>query len=88
MALLAERQQLAAALSRELHKLGVAVINPMPLPDDKRLRFQVLDTDRHKVLERLCWNWGPICCGTMPRVCFDGMKFAHVPLKALTLTAL
>jgi cellulose synthase/poly-beta-1,6-N-acetylglucosamine synthase-like glycosyltransferase len=34
MALLNERQQTAQALARELHRMGAAVVNPMPLADD------------------------------------------------------
>jgi hypothetical protein len=66
MALLNERRQTAQALARELHRMGAAVVNPMPLADDARLRFQVPDANRQQVLEKLgSWNWSPVWCGNV-----------------------
>ena len=51
----------------------------MPLDDNARLRFQVLDADRQEVLEQLSQgDWSPIFCGTAPRIGFDGWKLASV----------
>src|SRR5262245_16867459 len=54
MAVLSERQQKAQALARELGSLeGVWIVNPMPLPDHSKLRVQILDTVRNRVLQML-----------------------------------
>src|SRR5262245_33291564 len=79
MALLTERQQQAQALAHEIQRMGGFVINPMPLDNKARLRFQVLLEHRDEVLERLSsWNWHPIYCNNLPRICPDGMKAAWV----------
>jgi hypothetical protein len=79
MALLTERQQTAAALAREIQRMGAFVVNPMPLPDDQKLRLQVLDANRQQVLEQLSqWNWSPTFYGTLPRICSDGWKLASL----------
>src|SRR5262245_18973831 len=77
MALLSERQQQAQALASEIQRMGGFVINPMPLDDKTRLRFQVLDKDKTAIVEKLMsWNWFPIWCNYLPRICPDGMKGA------------
>jgi len=77
--MMTERQQQAAALAREIQKMGAWVTTPLPLDDSKRLRFQVLDSDRDKVLEKLSsWNWSPILVSALPRICTDGWKLASV----------
>src|SRR5262245_20572282 len=54
MAVLSERQQKAQALARELGSLeGVWIVNPMPLPDHSKLRVQILDTVRNRVVQML-----------------------------------
>jgi hypothetical protein len=79
MALLSERQQTAQMLAREINHMGAWCVSPLPLDDSARLRFQVLDSDRQKVLEILSsWNWSPTFCGTTPRICPDGWKLASV----------
>jgi hypothetical protein len=41
----------------------------MPLNDDSKLRFQVLDTERERFLELLrSWKWQPAFCGLLPKV--------------------
>jgi hypothetical protein len=77
MALLNERQRTADALMHELHRLGAWVTNPLPLRDDERLRFQILDTSRPQILEKLSqWGWGPSLVGNAPRVTSQGMQAA------------
>jgi hypothetical protein len=73
--ILSERQRTAESLAREINRMGAWVINPMPLDANAKPRFQVLDDNREKVLEKLAgWDWSPSLCGTFPRICFDGMK--------------
>jgi hypothetical protein len=51
----------------------------MPLNDDSKFRFQVLDTERERLLELLrSWEWQPAFCGSLPRVTFTGMQAACV----------
>jgi hypothetical protein len=79
MALLSERQQTAAALAREIQQMGAWVTSPMPLDDWAKLQFQVLDSNRQQVLEKLSsWDWTPTWCSNLPRVCTDGWKLASV----------
>jgi hypothetical protein len=67
---LSKRQETAAAICAELHKLGVAIINPMPLSDDQHLRYHVIDSQRDAILEKLCgWGWHPQYLQPLPRVC-------------------
>jgi hypothetical protein len=78
--LLNERQQKAQALSHEMAKMhGVWITSPLPLDDSAKLRFQLLDTERDRVLELLrSWEWQPAFCGLLPRVTFTGMQGACV----------
>jgi len=79
MALLSERQQTAQALAREIIRMGAWVTSPMPLDDSARLRFQVLDRDCKAILEKLSsWDWSPVWCSNLPRICSDGWKLAAV----------
>jgi hypothetical protein len=74
-----ERQETAASLAAELHRLGAAVINSLPLDPNAKLRFQVLDVDREKVLEKLAsWEWPAVFVASLPRVTFNGMQAASV----------
>src|SRR5262245_53020702 len=78
--LLSERQHTAAALARSIGAMeGAWVVSPLPLEDSKRLRFQVLDGDRNRVLQQLRdWNWEPAFVSVLPRVTFAGMAAASI----------
>jgi hypothetical protein len=79
MTLLNPRQEKARDLARELHRMGAWVTNVMPLDDNARLRFQVLDSDRSRIIQTLTdWEWEPAFCGTLPRICPDGFKLASI----------
>ena len=81
MMLLNERQRTAEALAREINRFGNAwVTTPLPLADSaKGIRFQVLDSAREKVLERLAsWDWSLAWCGSVPRITPHGMQPATV----------
>jgi hypothetical protein len=68
MAPLTERQLQAQALTQELQRLGAFVLSPMPLNDDAKLRFQVLDDDREFLLGKISsWGWSPTLQGAVPR---------------------
>lgn len=68
--MLTERQQQAEMLARELSKLGAMVVSPLPLADDKRLRFHILDQDRPRILQTLSsWAWSPMWCGNTAQLC-------------------
>jgi hypothetical protein len=70
---LTERQQTAQALMHEIHRLGAAVVNPMPLADGAKLRFQVLNDHRQAILEKLSsWGWFPALCSQGPRFMPNG----------------
>src|SRR5262245_2521565 len=63
--MLTERQKTAQAIAAELHKLGAWVVSPMPLADNQALRWQVLDSDREAILEKVSsWGWSAAlkCC--------------------------
>ena len=73
------RQQQAAAIAAELHRLGGFVLNPMPLDEAAKLRFQVLDVDREAVLEKISsWGWAPRWVASLPRVCSNGPQPALI----------
>ena len=79
MALLTERQQTAGALMCELQRLGAWVTSALPLRDDEKLKFQVLDENRSQVLEKLSqWGWGPTLCSNFPRITSRGMEAATI----------
>ena len=68
--ILSERQQRAAALTRELHKLGANVTTLLPLADDKNLRFWCPDYDKGKILTALAdWGYEPVFLGTGFETC-------------------
>jgi hypothetical protein len=68
MAPLTERQQQAQALTHELQRLGAFVLSPMPLADDAKLGFQVLDDDREFLLGKIStWGWSPSLQSCVPR---------------------
>jgi hypothetical protein len=79
MAPLTERQETAEALAGEISRLGAWCVSSMPLNADAKLRFQVCDEDREKVLEKLSsWNWSPVFVASLPRVTFNGMQAASL----------
>jgi len=54
-------------------------MSPMPLDESKRLRFQVLDGDKNRVLQQLRdWGWEPVFVSVLPRVTFAGMAAASL----------
>src|SRR5262245_41135751 len=58
---LSPRQQTAEKLMRWLQNMGAFVTNPMPLDPGQKLRFDVLNPDRERVLEELRkQDWTPI----------------------------
>src|SRR5262245_61885747 len=66
--MLTERQKTAAAIAGELHRLGAWVVSPMPLADNQALPWQVLDSDREAVLEKVSsWGWSAALKNTVPR---------------------
>ena len=75
MALLSERQQLAKSLADELNKLGGAwVTSPLPLDDNAKLRVQIKDIDRNRIIQWLKdLGWDPVCVSVLPRVCTTGL---------------
>jgi len=75
MAVLSERQQVARNLAHELGKFdGVWVTSPLPLDDNAKLRFQLLDLERNHVIQTLKdWGWNPVCLSVLPRVHSTGL---------------
>src|SRR5262245_42174677 len=75
MAVLNERQHIARNLANELGKMeGVWVTSPLPLDDNARLRFQLLDMERNHVIQTLKdWGWNPVCLSVLPRVHSTGL---------------
>ena len=80
MTMLSERQRTAQALARSIGAMeGAWVMSPMPLDESKRLRFQVLDGDKNRVLQQLRdWGWEPVFVSVLPRVTFAGMAAASL----------
>ena len=78
---LTERQKTAEALAREINRMGHAwVTTPLPLDASaKGIRFQVLDSAREKILERLAsWDWSLTWCGSVPRITHKGLEQASL----------
>src|SRR5262245_29601983 len=75
MAVLSERQQLAKRLAVELDKMdGAFVTSPLPLNDDAKLRVQIKDMDKNRILQWLRdLGWDPVCISVLPRVCNTGL---------------
>jgi hypothetical protein len=70
---LSERQRTADALARSINAMGAWVVNPMPLAPGAELRFQVLEGDRQRVLEKLSsWDWSPALISSGPRFTSSG----------------
>jgi len=75
MANLTSRQLQAEVLCRDLQRLGGWCLSPMPLREDARLRFQVLDGDHFELLEMLTnAGWNPILCNHGLRFTPQGAK--------------
>jgi len=73
MAPLSERARKAQSVAREIQRIGGYVLNSMPLRDDeKELRIQILDTDKHILEEIKTWGWTPVFAGPMPRIHISG----------------
>lgn len=79
MAPLSKRQETAQALTIELQKMGASVISPLPLDENSKLKFQMLDAERDKVITQLCeWGWIPAHVSPLPRVTTNGLVAASV----------
>ena len=77
MAPLTERQKTAQALARGINAMGAWVTSPLPLDDKARLRFQIIDSDRDRVIEKLSnWDWSPAFVDILPRITPQGMQAA------------
>ena len=72
---LSERQQLAKKLADELGKMdGVWVTSPLPLDDNHKLRVQIKDIDKNRIVQWLRdLGWDPVCISVLPRVCPTGL---------------
>jgi hypothetical protein len=75
MAVLSERQQLAKQLAVEIDKMdGAWVTSPLPLAADAKLRVQIKDIDRNRIVQVLRdWGWNPVCISVLPRICATGL---------------
>jgi len=76
--LLNNRQQLAAAMARELGQMKTAwVVSPLPLDDSKKLRVVIADITRNEIVQKIRdWGYEPICIGVAPRFDVAGMVAA------------
>jgi hypothetical protein len=82
--MLSARQEQAQSIAAELHRLGAWVVTPLPLDSCANLRFQLLDKDRDKVLEKLAsWEYLPSLCSSFPRITANGMEAATIYELAL-----
>jgi hypothetical protein len=72
---LSERQQLAKSLAAEIDKMdGAWVTSPLPLDDDAKLRLQIKDIDRNRIIQLLKdWGYPPVCISVLPRICTTGL---------------
>jgi hypothetical protein len=72
---LSERQQLAKSLAAEIDKMdGAWVTSPLPLDADAKLRLQIKDIDRNRIIQLLKdWGWDPVCVSVLPRICSTGL---------------
>jgi hypothetical protein len=58
---LTKRQETAGVIAAELKRLGAFVVNALPLNEDQKLIFQILDNDREAILAKLSeWQWTPV----------------------------
>jgi len=72
---LSERQQLAKRLADDLDKMdGAWVTSPLPLDDNHKLRVQIKDVDKNRIVQWLRdLGWEPVCVSVLPRVCPTGL---------------
>jgi hypothetical protein len=72
---LSERQQLAKNLAAEIDKMdGAWVTSPLPLDEQAKLRVQIKDNDKNRIIQLLKdWGWDPVCVSVLPRVCTTGL---------------
>ena len=72
---LSERQQLAKSLAAEIDKMdGAWVTSPLPLDADAKLRLQIKDIDRNRIIQLLKdWGYEPVCVSVLPRICSTGL---------------
>jgi hypothetical protein len=72
---LSERQQLAKSLAAEIDKMdGAWVTSPLPLDADAKLRVQIKDIDRNRIIQWLKdLGWDPVCVSVLPRICATGL---------------
>jgi hypothetical protein len=72
---LSERQQLAKSLAAEIDKMdGAWVTSPLPLDADAKLRLQIKDIDRNRIIQLLKdWGYEPVCVSVLPRICTTGL---------------
>jgi|SRR5262249_50459889 len=75
MAVLSNRQQLAKRLAVELDKMdGAFVTSPLPLDEQAKLRVQIKDMDKNRILQWLKdLGWNPVCISVLPRICNTGL---------------
>ena len=75
MAKLTARQLQAEVLCRDIQRLGAWCLSAMPLNENQRLRFQVLEGDQDELLEMLTnAGWNPIFCNHGLRFTPQGAK--------------
>jgi len=75
MANLTARQLQAEVLCRDIQRLGGWCLSALPLREDSRLRFQVLDGDHFELLEMLTnAGWNPVLCNHGLRFTPQGAK--------------
>jgi hypothetical protein len=80
MAVLSDRQQLAKQLATEIDKMdGAWVTSPLPLDEHARLRVQIKDIDRNRIVQVLRdWGWAPMFVSVLPRICSTGLIGASI----------
>jgi hypothetical protein len=73
--MLSERQQLAKRLADELGKMdGAWVTSPLPLDEHAKLRVQIKDIDRNRIIQWLRdLGWEPVFVSILPRICTTGL---------------
>src|SRR5262245_61725986 len=76
MANLTSRQLQAEVLCRDIQRLGAWCLSAMPMNENQRLRFQVLDGDHEELLDEMLTNagWNPIFCNHGLRFTPQGAK--------------
>src|SRR5262249_411768 len=75
MANLTSRQLQAEVLCRDIQRLGAWCLSALPLNQNQRLRFQVLEGDQDQLLEMLTnAGWNPVFCNHGLRFTPQGAK--------------